>query len=118
MVTRLLLLAAFLLGLIPPPTDGHAEHCAAPAAMVATGAGHHDHGGAPDHEMPAEQEEEDRCPPRDCAMAVHCVQVLGEPETASSTPIPQRTSHLALRTVSSLVGRHLEPPTPPPNRSL
>lgn len=118
MVTRLLLLAAFVLGLIPPPTDGHAQHCADPGVAAEMGSeSHHGHGGSMPTEPPAE-EGDDQCPPEDCAMVVHCAQALGDPETTRWSPNSPRTSHFAPRTASVLAGRHLEPPTPPPNRSL
>lgn len=118
MVTRLFLLAALLLGLVPPPIDGHARHCADRSVTAEMGAGaHHGHEGPIPPQVPAE-EEADQCPPQDCAMAVHCTQALGDPETTRWSPLSPRTSHFAPRTASVLAGRRLEPPTPPPNRSL
>jgi hypothetical protein len=122
MLTRLFLLCALLLGVLTPPDAGQAGYCVGQAADGPVGqevamAGHEGHQMPSPSSAPTDHRHR-HCPPMDCPTAVHCVQVSAPPVIAAALPPAPRTSYLALRTATHLLGRTLEPPTPPPNRLL
>ena len=122
MLTRILLLVSLLLGVVTPPQLGHAEHCGAPGDRMAAGQemammDHTGHTPAPEV-PPAPGHRHQHCPPVDCAMTVHCTPAHAAIASAVLLLPAARTRHHAIRTSPAHTGRDLEPPTPPPNKSL
>ena len=122
MLTRILLLVSLLLGVVAPPHLGHAEHCGGPAGSMTAGTemAMMDHTGpAPAPQVPVTPDHRHHhCPPVDCAMTVHCAPAHAAIASVGFVTPVLGTSHFALGTSPAPAGRDLEPPTPPPNRSL
>lgn len=114
MVTRLLLLAGLLLGLVTPPSAaGMEQHCRDHGAEM-TAAGHPGEVPAP-HHLPSGPANE-HCPPVQCAVETHCATpALGLIAASVPLPLPFAAAGLADRTSRAPAGRTLQPPTPPPD---
>jgi hypothetical protein len=114
MVTRLLLLAGLLLGLMTPPSAaGMEQHCRDHGAEM-TAADHSGEAPAP-HHLPSGPAT-DHCPPVQCAVETHCATAaLGLITGSVTLPLPLAVAGLADRASLLPTGRTLQPPTPPPD---
>src|SRR6478735_11224370 len=106
MVTRLLLLAGLILGLVtPPPAAGMEQHCRDHGAEMTA-----DHSGeapAP-HHLPSGPAT-DHCPPVQCAVETHCTTaVLGLITGSVTLPLPLAVAGLADRAALPPTGRTLQ----------
>ena len=112
MLTRLVLLAALMLGVATPPAGGGPEHCRDHQGMMSDAA----HDGMPmDRPVPPTHSRH-RCPPADCLAFTHCSPGVQLSMTVAAATWPILPHPLTPRTAHELRGRYLEPPTPPPDK--